>query len=105
MFASLFAIDVAALTEEDIAKFYAKLNLSAMTQEEVLSQLPKWLHDLACYFNPRDTGILPRRPGVDHAIDKIPREKHPKAHIFGLNCNEGMAVKAYIKDMQMKQEI
>jgi hypothetical protein len=40
LFASLFSVDMCAITDDDIAKFYEKLQLLAKTRKEVLEQLP-----------------------------------------------------------------
>jgi hypothetical protein len=107
VFASLFAVNVNALTQEDIEKFHDKLNAPAKSKEEVMRALPKWLHDMTKYFNPdpETTEIPQRRPGVDHTIDLEPGSDHPRAKMHGLSRDEGYAVLAYIKDMKKRNEI
>jgi hypothetical protein len=46
LFASLFSVDMCAITDDDIAKFHEKLQSPAKTREEVLELLLDWLHDL-----------------------------------------------------------
>ena len=107
VFASLFSIEFNALSQEDIEKFHEKLNTPAKSREEVLRKLPEWLHDMAYRFNPDPaTTELPKRRGtVDHGIDIIPGSKHPSARMHGVGRDEGLAVKAYIKDMNSRGEI
>ncbi|KAI1522490.1 RVP-2 domain containing protein, partial [Pyrenophora tritici-repentis] len=97
VFASLFAMDMNALSQEDIDKFHQKLNSPAKTRDEVLDKLPEWLHDLAHRFNPdpATTDLPARRGAVDHSIDIIPGSKHPNAKMYGISKDEGLAVKAY----------
>ncbi|KAG9375928.1 hypothetical protein A1F94_013194 [Pyrenophora tritici-repentis] len=87
VFASLFAMDMDALSQEDIDKFHQKLNSPAKTRDEVLDKLPEWLHDLAHRFNPdpATTDLPARRGAVDHSIDIIPGSKHPNAKMYGIN--------------------
>ncbi|KAA8621176.1 gag-asp-proteas multi-domain protein [Pyrenophora tritici-repentis] len=102
VFASLFAMDMNALSQEDIDKFHQKLNSPAKTRDEVLDKLPEWLHDLAHRFNPdpATTDLPARRGAVDHSIDIIPGSKHPNAKMYGISKDEGLAVKAYVEDMR-----
>ncbi|KAF7568084.1 hypothetical protein PtrM4_126970 [Pyrenophora tritici-repentis] len=107
VFASLFAMDMNALSQEDIDKFHQKLNSPAKTRDEVLDKLPEWLHDLAHRFNPdpATTDLPARRGAVDHSIDIIPGSKHPNAKMYGISKDEGLAVKAYVEDMRGRGEI
>ncbi|KAG9381480.1 CHROMO domain containing protein [Pyrenophora tritici-repentis] len=105
VFASLFAMDMNALSQEDIDKFHQKLNSPAKTRDEVLDKLPEWLHDLAHRFNPdpATTDLPARRGAVDHSIDIIPGSKHPNAKMYGISKDEGLAVKAYVEDMRGRE--
>jgi hypothetical protein len=107
LFASLFSVDMCAITDDDIAKFHEKLQSPAKTRKEVLEQLPTWLHDLAQHFNPdpSTSPLPPLRPGQDHSIDLIPGSPQPAARMYGLNRDEGLAVKAYVEDAKLRGEI
>jgi hypothetical protein len=107
LFASLFSVDMNAMTQEDFDKFYDKLHAPAKSRDEVLRRLPDWLHDMAHHFNPDPavTDLPPRRPGIDHSIDIVPGSKHPSARMYGVSREEGLAVKAYLDDMRSRGEI
>lgn len=104
-FRSLFTMDLAAFTQDDIDKFHNKMNLPERSPDEIRKMLPDWLHDFVHMFNMKnDQALPPYRRGVDHEI-VLEDGKFPAQRMYGLSRDEGLVVKAYLEDMLAKGEI
>ena len=104
-FAALFAVDFAAFSQDDIEKFYNKMQTAEKSPEEVLKQLPDWLIDrLPVFTMSKAQSIPPHRPGVDHEI-VLEEGQFPAQRMYGLARDEGLVVKSYLEDMLARKEI
>jgi len=100
LFAALFEVGLAALTQEDFKKFHEKLKSPGKSPEEMRKLLPEWLLDLLDGFNPPKHEVPLHWEGINHEIVVIePGAKHPGKRMYGMSREEGRAVNAYINDM------
>ncbi|KAI0998660.1 hypothetical protein K3495_g9534 [Podosphaera aphanis] len=78
---SLFSQNIAKLkkiTDEDVKKFFQKVDSPPLTKEEIKRKMPQVYHDIADVALPQDAANLPPHRSYDHKIELLPgNQKFP----------------------------
>jgi transposase InsO family protein len=90
------------ISSQDLDRFLQK----DKDRVDLAAQLPDYLQDFQDVFQSRQTGLPPRRPGVDHAIKlRDANIELPTRRPYPMSPKELQAVKAYIDDQLQKGNI
>ncbi|KAI1004467.1 hypothetical protein K3495_g3746 [Podosphaera aphanis] len=80
---SLFSQNIAKLkkiTDEDVKKFFQKVDIPPLTKEEIKRKMPQVYHDIADFALPQDAANLSPHRSYDHKIELLPgNQKFPQS--------------------------
>ena len=99
---SLFSQNIAKLmkiTDEDVKKFFKKVDSPPPTIEEIKRKMPQVYHDVADVALPQDAANLPPHRSYDHKIELLPgNQKFPQSRARPCSPSELRVIKRWLDD-------